>query len=215
MLATVYLRGTPELVACANDILFHQTADRYADAWAHAQPWWYFGGVIMTGWMPLILALPGAIPAWRERLRACDARFLLPLAWVVLVLVFFSIPAGKRDMYILPALPMFALCISPFLHITLRRLWARRTALAFIGLTGAAFFGIGLYALSLHPAFGLDLAAPLGLADRGPPCWWLLIALGALALLCCVFPRASRRARPCRHRRDMAAVDFLGLSTAQ
>ena len=54
-----------------------------------------------TAWLPTVLALFWAIPAWRRRLRRRDARYLLPLAWWALIILFFSIPHGKRDVYIL------------------------------------------------------------------------------------------------------------------
>ncbi|HRX98742.1 MAG TPA: glycosyltransferase family 39 protein, partial [Xanthomonadaceae bacterium] len=59
-----------------DNILFRQTAERYANAWHHHKPWWYFGGVIALQWMPASLALPWAIPAWWRRLRRRDPRYL-------------------------------------------------------------------------------------------------------------------------------------------
>src|SRR6185503_651289 len=43
MVLAVKARGAPEYDAYLNDILFKQTAKRYADSWSHAQPFWYFG----------------------------------------------------------------------------------------------------------------------------------------------------------------------------
>ena len=60
-----------------HDILFRQTAERYAASWAHRQPPWYFLEVMATLWLPALLALPWALPASRRRLRRRDARFLL------------------------------------------------------------------------------------------------------------------------------------------
>lgn len=178
--------------AYVNDILFHQTAGRYTDSWDHAQPAWYYLGVIATGWLPLTLTLFGVVPRWRERLRGRDARLLLPLVWILLVVVFFTFPRGKRDVYILPALPMFALCISPFLHDVLQRAWARRTALALIAGLGIAFLGAGLAALLGDPPFARDVVEQRGLADGGRALWWLLIALGAWTLACGAWFRIRR-----------------------
>ena len=50
---------------------------------------------------------------WRECWRARDPRPLLPLAFVALVLLFFSMSPGKRGLYILPALPALALALAP------------------------------------------------------------------------------------------------------
>jgi 4-amino-4-deoxy-L-arabinose transferase-like glycosyltransferase len=192
MLLAVRGAASPDYQAYLDDILFHQTAGRYTDSWDHHQPAWYYLGVVVTGWLPLTLALPGVVPRWRERLRARDARFLLPLAWIVLVVVFFSVPKGKRDVYIMPALPLFALSISPFLHEVLPRLWARRTALALIALIGAAFLAAGIFALAAHPPFARTLAEQRGLAHGGAALWWLLVALGAWTLGCAALFRARR-----------------------
>ena len=192
MLLAVQRAVSPDYAAYAHDILFHQTAGRYTDSWDHQHPFWYYLGVIVTGWLPLTLVLPGVWPGWRERLRAHDARFLLPLAWIVLVVVFFSFPRGKRDVYILPALPMFALCISPFLHDVLVRAWFRRSALVLITLIGLAFLGAGIDALWLQPTFASDLAAQRGFADGGAALWYLLIVLGVLTLACAALFRVRR-----------------------
>jgi 4-amino-4-deoxy-L-arabinose transferase-like glycosyltransferase len=192
MLLAVHAAASPDYRAYLNDILFHQTAGRYTDSWDHHQPAWYYLGVIMTGWLPLTLTLPGVLPRWRERLAARDARFLLPLAWIALVIVFFSVPRGKRDVYILPALPLFALCISPFLHELRQRPWARRTALALIVALGLGFLGAGAYALLGHPPFARELAEQRGLEHGGAALWWLLVALGAWTLGCAGFLRVRR-----------------------
>jgi 4-amino-4-deoxy-L-arabinose transferase-like glycosyltransferase len=130
MLLAVRASGDPAYAAYAHDILFHQTAQRYAESWDHAQPWWY-QLMVMLMWAPLILALPWAIPAWAARLRRRDPRYLLPLAWWLLIVVFFSIPHGKRDVYIMPALPMAALAFAPLLPGLLRMPGPRRVALLF------------------------------------------------------------------------------------
>ena len=93
MLVAALGNGGADYRAYVDDILLRQTVTRYANAWHHGQPPWYFIEVALTAWLPTMLALPWAIPAWRGRLRRRDARYLLPLAWVLLVLVFFSIPA--------------------------------------------------------------------------------------------------------------------------
>jgi len=195
MLLAVHNAAEPEYRAYLHDILFHQTAGRYTDSWDHHQPAWYYLGVVATGWLPLTLALPGVLPRWRERLRAHDARLLLPLAWIVLVIVFFSVPRGKRDVYILPALPLFALCLSPFLHDLLQRLWARRTALALIAGIGIGFLATGLYAWLLQPPFARELAEQRGLAAGGLALWALLIALGAWTLACAAIFRVRHGLR--------------------
>ncbi|MGH8028918.1 MAG: ArnT family glycosyltransferase, partial [Arenimonas sp.] len=100
MVATALSDGDPAHRAYLDNILFKQTATRYAEAWHHHQPAWYFLGVIAVFWLPFSLALPWLAKPWMAAWRARDARVWLPLAWGLLVVAFFSLSPGKRDMYI-------------------------------------------------------------------------------------------------------------------
>ena len=162
-----------------NDILFRQTAKRYAKSWDHHQPAWYHIEVMFTMWLPLMLALPWALKAWGRRIGRLDPRYILPLAWWVLVLVFFSIPHGKRDVYILPALPMACLMFAPLLPGILRRLWPRRIALGFATLLTVLMLGAGLSMWFGDPKFEAKLLDGRGLTDGGRALEAGLIAIGA------------------------------------
>ncbi|MET0985732.1 MAG: glycosyltransferase family 39 protein [Steroidobacteraceae bacterium] len=110
-------RGNPVLAAYRDEILFRQTIDRYAKAWHHHEPFWYFVvQVIPVLWLPLTALIPWLVPRWRAALRSKDLRLALLLSWIGLVVLFFSLSAGKRGVYILPALPAFALACAPFLR---------------------------------------------------------------------------------------------------
>jgi 4-amino-4-deoxy-L-arabinose transferase-like glycosyltransferase len=188
----VSLHPSDEYRTYLHDILFRQTAARYTDSWDHQQPPWYYLGVIASGWLPLWLTWFGTVPAWARALKARDARILLPLAWAVLVIVFFSIPAGKRDMYIMPALPMVALAGAPFLPQIVERRWFRALALALLVVLGALLAGAGVHALSGHWKFADDLAEQRGFDSGGMALWALLIALGCWLLLCALGFRLRR-----------------------
>lgn len=181
MLIAALGHGGGDYRAYVDDILLRQTVTRYANSWHHGQPWWYFIEVLLTAWLPTALALPWAIPAWRRRLRRRDARFLVPLGWVLLVFVFFSIPSGKRDMYILPALPMLALALAPLLPGILRRPNAQRLLLGFVLAFSLAALGAGLAMLLGEPGFerkfmeGRDAHVASGLA-------WMFAAIGGFGL---------------------------------
>ncbi|MGA9827976.1 MAG: glycosyltransferase family 39 protein [Rhodanobacteraceae bacterium] len=190
MLIKVHEVGTPRYLAYAHDILFHQTAGRYTGSWDHHQPVWFYLVVVLTGWLPLSLTYPFTISAWRERLAARDARFLLTLGWVVLMIAFFSIPSGKRDVYIMPALPIMALVSAPFLQEALQRRWLKRAALALIALFGTIFLAGGVYALFVHPPRALEFAAQHGLSRDGDALWLLSIAIGSAALIPAIVFRA-------------------------
>jgi len=190
----VSLHPASEYQAYLHDILFKQTAARYTDSWDHQQPPWYYLGVILSGWMPLWLAWFGTVPAWARALREHDARILLPLAWALLVIAFFSIPSGKRDMYIMPALPMVVLACAPYLPQIVERSWFRRLALGVLVALGVVLAGAGLHAWSGHWKFANDLAEQRGFDGGGAALWSLLIALGAWLLACAAWFRLARAA---------------------
>ena len=136
----------------AHDILLGQTVSRYAEPAHHIHPWWFYLPVIAFEWLPLSLAIPWAIPGWSRALRARDARSVLPLAWVVLVVLFFSLSGGKRDVYILPALPITAIALAPLLPDIIRArsfrwaLWLSTLLLALVLLVA----GLGMHSGHLH-----------------------------------------------------------------
>jgi len=183
----------PAYRAYMDDILFRQTAERYARSWDHAQPPWYHLEVMLTMWLPAMLALPWALPAWRRRLQRRDARYLLPLAWWLLVVVFFSIPGGKRDVYILPALPMACLALAPLLPGIVRRTGAQRLALAFTALIATLALAAGVLMLAGTPGFERNLVVDRGLSPaevHGGA--WLLLAIGGWAVACIAWGRRAR-----------------------
>jgi hypothetical protein len=180
MLTVALSSADPAYHAYVDDILLHQTAGRYAKSWDHPQPHWYHLEVMLTVWLPTALALPWALPAWARRLRRHDARYLLPLAWWALVVLFFSIPSGKRDVYIMPALPMMCLALAPLLPGIVRKRSAQWLALVFGCALALATLATGIAMLSATPRFEQTLIVERGLslaqAHAGA---WLLIAIAA------------------------------------
>ncbi|HEV8694200.1 MAG TPA: glycosyltransferase family 39 protein [Lysobacter sp.] len=178
MVTTALHHPDPAYRAYLDDILFRQTAGRYARSWDHPQPAWYHLGVMLTMWLPPMLALPWALPAWKRRLQRRDARYLLPLVWWALIVVFFSIPHGKRDVYILPALPMACLALAPLLPGIVRKLWPQRLALAFAVGFALIATGAGVAMLLGHPKFEDQLIGDRGLAEGAASFAWVLLAMG-------------------------------------
>jgi len=176
------LSGGESEHAYLQNLLFKQTATRYADAWHHRKAFWYFGGVIAAFWLPFSLSFVWLWRDWARAWRERDARAWLPLAWALLVLLFFSISPGKRDMYILPALPAAALAAAPFLPALLARADFRR-ALHWLAIALSLLLLVaGLLALSRPPAAVLALVSERGLGEQARGLWWMLAAVGALGL---------------------------------
>lgn len=132
MLVAVYNSNDPAFQAYASEILLKQTGKRYAGAWHHVQPFWYFAQVIMTLWLPGALLLPWLAPAWWRRLRRGDGRLWLLLGWSALVLLFFSASPGKREVYIFPMLPALCMAAGALLPGLLKRIGVQRMLLAYL-----------------------------------------------------------------------------------
>jgi 4-amino-4-deoxy-L-arabinose transferase-like glycosyltransferase len=183
MLIAVQTSGDAALQAYRDEILFQQTVSRYATAWHHHKPFYYFLGVMLTQWLPLVALLPWLVPRWREHLRGRDARLLLLLGWVLLVLIFFSLSPGKRGVYILPALPALAVASGEWL----RGLWQRpdvQKAGAVFGLlivlaSAAAF----IYLTWLAPERASELSEQYEVRYLTPLAG--IAVLGSIALIVC------------------------------
>jgi 4-amino-4-deoxy-L-arabinose transferase-like glycosyltransferase len=112
MLVQVELQGGENLLAYRNDLLFRQTGERFVNAWHHVKPWHYFfTQAIPVVWFPLPVVMLVLIRPLMALLRQ-DAKLRVLLAWVGLVLLFFSLSSGKREVYIFPALPMLSLVVA-------------------------------------------------------------------------------------------------------
>lgn len=184
MLWQVWQGGDASQTAYVHEILLGQTVTRFVAPSSHVQPAWYFLGVIAFAWLPLSLMLPFALPAaLRRLLRRRDARVLLPVGWAALVVLFFSLSPGKRDMYILPALPMLLVGLAPALLLALRQSGCRRVLLAFHLLLASVLTLAGLWALIGEPGFEIGLESSRGLAPGIDAVWWLIAGLGLAGLL--------------------------------
>lgn len=181
--------GDAQHRAYLDEILFEQTAGRYASSTIHPHPPWYFLGVIAAFWLPFSLALPWLAPRWRDAWRERAAKVWLPLAWALLVLLFFSLARGKRDMYILPMLPMVALAAAPYLPGIAAKRGFRAALLALCVALGALLLAAGAWALGGEPRFEARIEAERGLAAAADGLWWLLAATGAAMLAALAFAR--------------------------
>ncbi len=164
-----------ELLAYREEILFQQTATRYADAWHHHAPFWFYVvEVVPFLWLPLVALVPWLWPRWREALRSRDTFVALLLAWVVIVLLFFSGSSGKRGVYVLPAVPALAMAAAPWIPELLRAMATRRLAfvlacaLALLAVLGTAYFVIDAEAAArIAVRYGISPVLPLACVAAG------------------------------------------------
>ncbi|MNH06220.1 Undecaprenyl phosphate-alpha-4-amino-4-deoxy-L-arabinose arabinosyl transferase [compost metagenome] len=203
MLLAVAQSGDPILQAYRDNILLRQTVTRYANAWHHVKPFWYYlTSVIPPFWLPLSLLLPWLVLEWRKAVQGQDKRIILLLGYLVLVVLFFSLSPGKRGVYVTPGTPALALLTAPFIGTLLTRVWPGR-------LLGGLGWLLGIVGLggALALAFSDKLASKLG--ELGPAPWIPLLALGvALLLINALLRRAPLSAILCS-----LAVGWLIYST--
>lgn len=179
--------SNPVLGAYRDEILFSQTVTRYAAAWHHHKPFWYFILEVIPGlWLPFTVLLPWLIPHWRNDWRNRDLRTALPLCWLLLVVLFFSLSSGKRGVYVLPAVPALALMAAPHMSSIARRaraqgiLFALTCVLIFIGLVGGAF-------LLFAPEMRQTVIDDYGIDGVGP-----LLAIGTVVAVACAAMKPAR-----------------------
>jgi len=113
---------------------------------------------------------------------------------VVLVVVFFSLSGGKRDVYILPALPITAIALAPLLPDVVHRasfrwaLWVLTLLLALVLLLA----GLGMHAGHLHKLVALATSA----LDGSPrPLVAMILGIGAAGVVVALLARPRHAAQ--------------------
>ncbi len=163
--------------------LFEHNVQRFlTPVFAHEQPWWYFGGVLVAGLLPWTATLAPAVRhAWRGTAVTRDApagHALLALCWAVVPFVFFSVSRSKLPGYILPMFPPLAFLIAQPLADALDSPGRGRGLMASVGATLLAVGGaLALAAPALVPAAFVPAVQALGLAT-----WGIAIAAAGLGI---------------------------------
>ena len=148
MLGAVAGSGDPALAAYRDDILFHQTVTRYADAWGHIKPPWYLlTNAVPWLWLPVTPFLPWLVPAWWRDMKRRRVPVLVFAGWLLLVLLFFSLSAGKRSVYIFPAAPALALLSGFHAGAILRKPAAAALLRALPAASGALLVAVSVWLL--------------------------------------------------------------------
>lgn len=195
MLAKVARSGDPALAQYRDEILFHQTVTRYSESWHHVKPFYYYViEVIPVLWLPLSLFFIWLVPRWRSAWQAKDVRVWVPLAWALIVVIFFSLSPGKRGVYIVPAIPAVVLAAAPYLQ----QIWKKRSAqlsgfvlTVLIGVLAAAAY---LYATVWQPARTAELVD-----EAGPIPWSAVASVSIIAIVAAIV---------CRWRAGLVALAF-------
>ena len=209
------------------ELVVAQSVGRLQGSGIHdkARPFYYHLWHFPLEFMPWTLFLPGAVAAvrrWTDRPRCLR----MVTAWFVFVILFFSIPAGKRSLYTVAAYPAAALYLAlAWPHFArLGRGWVNGTAgaatvfLAVVGvgqfvaafwpglpLPGWVFLPGGVVTLAGAVATGVVLRRH-GMVDR----WFECFAGTCVAMLLCI----SQFVYPAMNRVKTPAAEVTALRAA-
>ena len=193
MVSVALMRAEPQYLDYMHNILFDQTARRYAGQVGghYGKGWWYFVPVLLLHFFPLSLAYGAGLRELRAGWRARDGRLAVLAGWCALVFLFFSLAGGKREVYVLPMLPMLALALAPTLLRIEQAAWLRRTALGITVGLGLLLCTMAAWALSGRWPRMMDDMLERGLhADELMPVFLWVAAAGAVFLLAAALGRA-------------------------
>jgi len=135
--------------------VFDNVVGRFFAGTAHVRPFYYFAYQLPLDFLPWTVLWPIAVWGIARRLRLGGSegdRFLL--IWLTTMFVFFSLSAGKRGLYLLPAFPAAALLCGAAIDQALRDERSARWL---------DWIGTGLLVSLAAGALALDFAAAVDL----------------------------------------------------
>ncbi len=132
--------------------IVHENLQRFV-GWgtvAHRHAASYYAGALAGAFMPWTLALPLALWRLRRQPHPADG---FAVVWIVTVIAFFSLAAGKRSTYLLPIFPPLAMLTGAALAVAIERPATSVSRGALVVSAAVVFAGA--------VACWLDLATPL------------------------------------------------------
>lgn len=150
--------------------LFRNTLGRFLLGVSKAQPPWYYLETVPVDLIPWTFVAPPVL-YWGWTNRKSSRSMWAIFSWLVPALIFFSICIGKRELYLLPLMPVFALLFGAGL-VHLRNAgnlkWLLRGGIAWSGvllLFSAAPLGLAFSPISAQEPWRVYLlAASAGVA---------------------------------------------------
>jgi 4-amino-4-deoxy-L-arabinose transferase-like glycosyltransferase len=134
------------------DALWKQTATRYFASWDNLEPWWYYAEALPLAMLPWTVLAPAAFDGAVFASLKRDARSRWIAIWAGLALLAFSIPGGKRGVYLLPLVPALALLIARVVSLSPSR--TTRSAVAAVSAVLGAGLALAAAVAAVDPAVG-------------------------------------------------------------
>lgn len=191
--------------AYLENILFKQTVVRFAKSWHHFKPVYYYIKVLVYDFFPWSIFLYYFLwHIWKNRkdIKLTDSQKFL-FSWFLFTVIFFSIPSGKRGLYILPMYPAISIITADFLFQFKEKKWVKYTIYS----TGIIFF---IMAQSIFYYFTLNNKnIPLGI-------YFIFNSITALLLLVFILTLKNRGEKAKKYLTPIfvAVIGFLSLTLA-
>jgi 4-amino-4-deoxy-L-arabinose transferase-like glycosyltransferase len=208
------------------ECLIANTASRFAHTsqsarFGHTQPIYYYLIQTPLQLLPWTIALPSMWRSgvFRSATPGSEARRLL-LATVGIGVLMLSVASSKREMYLMPLVPAWSVCVAWWLAGVgeggADRSWDRRTLLTLLGFAGGVFLLLG--AMSLWITWASHLPVTLIPVQAAVPQWHFatfgLIALAVGAALTVLLVRWRQTGQPVARLAIAMLLLFLVLQTA-
>ncbi|MCK5010089.1 MAG: glycosyltransferase family 39 protein, partial [Deltaproteobacteria bacterium] len=95
-----------------DEIIFNQILGRVHDSWSHKRPFYYYFVNLPYLVQPWFFFLPSAFIYFFTRRKKNKEDYLFPMVCFITIFTFFTLCSGKRELYLLPLLPAFALMVG-------------------------------------------------------------------------------------------------------
>jgi 4-amino-4-deoxy-L-arabinose transferase-like glycosyltransferase len=112
----VYLVNSATDGKWLSDFIYIHHFQRYTAGTGHRQPFYYYLTTLPVDFLPWTIFVAPALFAYRDyRSLLADPTKLFLLLWFSVVFVFFSASDTKRDLYLIPLLPVIAVFIAHYM----------------------------------------------------------------------------------------------------
>lgn len=204
------------------ECLVANTASRFAHTsqsarFGHTQPIYYYLIQTPLQLLPWALALPAMWKAgvFRRGTPGSEARRLL-LATLGLGVLLLTAASSKREMYLMPLIPAWSVCVAWWLEGAGEHAWDRRTLLTLLGFAGGVFVLLGGLSLWIGwaPHLPTTLAPVQAAVSKGFILSFGCLSLGIGAVLLVLLIRGRSTGPPVARVVLAMLLLFLVLQTA-
>jgi 4-amino-4-deoxy-L-arabinose transferase-like glycosyltransferase len=175
-----------------SDAVVDNTLGRFLAGTSHARPLYYYVYQLALDFLPWTLLWPLAAGCALRGLRSQDRReamaWRLLVSWVGVLVIFFSLSAGKRGIYLLPIFPALALACGAGLERALEaRARLPRSISSGLVIAALSLVGWGLWRAAnphsaVEPYPGLSIPVPFAAAIAATTALALALAWGRSAV---------------------------------